>query len=205
MSERDIPKSTAPKSASAAPAPPDAPESQPASKSDDPTSVAPASPLPVRSTAERARDLVATVVEQEGYELVDVEFVTEHGRAILRMFVDTVPPGDEQHGITVDDCSHLSRIISDLLDVEDAPGGQYNLEVSSPGLFRPLTKPAHYERVVGQRIRVKTYRKLEDRRVFTGTLVEINAETIVVEVDGQRFELSLADVAKANLQPELNF
>ena len=158
-----------------------------------------------KSTAERARDLVAAVVDQEGYELVDVEFVTEHGRPILRMYVDTVPPGDEDRGVTVDDCSHLSRIISDLLDVEDAIGGNYNLEISSPGLFRPLTKPVHFERVVGQRVRVKTYEKRDNRRVFTGTLVASNAGVIVVEVDGQPFELSLADVAKANLEPELNF
>ena len=156
-------------------------------------------------TAERARALVNAVVEREGYELVDVEFVTEHGRAILRMYVDTVPPGDEHHGVTVDDCSHLSRIISDVLDVEDAVGGNYNLEVSSPGLFRPLTKPAHFERVIGQRIRVKTYQKIEERRVFTGNLVEQRDGAVVVEVDGHRYTISLADIAKANLEPELNF
>ena len=158
-----------------------------------------------KTTAERAQALVAGVVEQEGYELIDVEFVTERGRAILRMYVDTVPPGDEQHGVTVDDCSHLSRIISDVLDVEDAVTGNYNLEVSSPGLFRPLTKSAHFERVIGQRVRVKTYQKIEDRRVFTGELVELREGTLVVDVDGRAFELSLTDVAKANLEPDLNF
>ena len=175
---------------------------------------------PVGSTAERVRALASPVVEQEGYELIDVEFVTERGRAILRMYVDTVPPGDEHRGITVDDCSHISRIVSDLLDVEDddeaAPraaliGGNYNLEVSSPGLFRPLTKAAHFERVVGERIKVKTYQKIEERRVFTGVLVEFNGAngaqngTLVVDVDGRQYSLPLADVAKANLEPELNF
>lgn len=158
-----------------------------------------------KTTAERAHELVTGVVEQEGYELIDVEFVTERGRAILRMYVDTVPPGDETHGVTVDDCSHLSRIISDVLDVEDAVNGNYHLEVSSPGLFRPLTKPAHFERVIGQRVRVKTYQKIEDRRVFTGELVELREGTLIVNVDGRAFELALADVAKANLEPDLNF
>ena len=156
-------------------------------------------------TAERARTLVNAVVEREGYELIDVEFVTEQGRAILRMYVDTVPPGDEHRGVTVDDCSRLSRIISDVLDVEDAVSGNYNLEVSSPGLFRPLTKPVHFERVTGQRIKVKTYQKIEDRRVFTGKLIGLDAGTLTVEVDGQRYALALEDVAKANLEPELNF
>lgn len=158
-----------------------------------------------RSTAEQAKVLVTPLVEREGYELVDVEFVTERGRAILRMYVDTVPPGDESRGITVDDCSHLSRIISDLLDVEDAIAGNYNLEVSSPGLFRPLTKPEHFARVVGQRVRVKTFQKIDDRRVFIGVLVQASEDRVVVDVDGQPFEVSLADVAKANLEPELSF
>ncbi|MEL7369413.1 MAG: ribosome maturation factor RimP [Myxococcota bacterium] len=158
-----------------------------------------------KSTAERAQALVTGVVEQEGYELVDVEFVSERGRAILRMYVDTVPPGDEHRGITVDDCSHLSRIVSDVLDVDDSIGGRYHLEVSSPGLFRPLTKPAHFERVIGQRIKVKTYAKIENRRVFTGTLKQFADGKLAIEIDGQPFDLSLSDVAKANLEPELNF
>ena len=167
-----------------------------------------------KSIADRVRALVTPVVEREGYELVDVEFVVERGRPILRMYVDTVPPGDESRGVTVDDCSHVSRIVSDLLDVEEetAPiggiggiGGKYNLEVSSPGLFRPLTKPAHFDRVIGQRVRVKTYDKIDERRVFTGTLVGHQDGRVVVDVDGQQYELSLVDVAKANLEPELNF
>ena len=158
-----------------------------------------------KSTADKTRELVTTVVDREGYELVDVEFVTERGRAILRMYIDTVPPGDENRGITVDDCSHLSRIISDVLDVEDAVAGNYNLEISSPGLFRPLTKPAHFDRVVGQRVKVKTYQKIEDRRMFTGQLVAHRDGLLVVDVDGRQYELSIKDVAKANLEPELNF
>ncbi|MEM7679233.1 MAG: ribosome maturation factor RimP [Myxococcota bacterium] len=158
-----------------------------------------------KSTAERAQALVTGVVEREGYELVDVEFISERGRAILRMYVDTIPPGDEQRGITVDDCSHLSRIISDVLDVEETIGGRYHLEVSSPGLFRPLTKPAHFERVVGQRIKIKTYAKIENRRVFTGTLTQFAEGHLAIEVDGQPFSLALSDIAKANLEPELSF
>ncbi len=158
------------------------------------------------TTAERAKALVNAVVEREGYELVDVEFVTEMGRAILRMYVDTVPPGDEHHGVTVDDCSHLSRVISDVLDVEDAVSGQYNLEISSPGLFRPLTKTPHFERVIGQRVKVKTYQKIDGRRVFTGELIGISDDGVLtVEVDGHRYTMPVADVAKANLEPELKF
>lgn len=155
--------------------------------------------------ADRVRDLVERFVEREGYELIDVEFITERGRPILRMYIDTIPPGTAERGVTVEDCTHVSRVVGDMLDVEDAVPGEYHLEVSSPGLYRPLTKPVHFDRAVGARIKVKTYEKLNDRRVFTGVLVKHESGRLVVDVDGQPQDLELSQVAKANLEPLLDF
>lgn len=153
---------------------------------------------------ERVKAIVERVIEREGYELLQVEHVTERGRAILRLYIDTTPPG-RGGGVTVEDCSHVSRIVGDLLDVEEAVRGEYHLEVSSPGLFRPLTKPAHFERALGERIQVRTYSKIGDRRVFTGILRKHEEGTLIVEVDGTAHQIALQDVAKANLQPALDF
>ena len=152
-----------------------------------------------KKTVERVKSLVEPVVEREGYELVDVELGTDHGRSILRMYID------QPQGVNVDDCSHVSRIVGDLLDVEDVVEGAFNLEVSSPGLFRPLTKPAHFDRAIGARVKVKTFEKHEDRRVFTGVLRAHEEGHLLMEVDGREYRLSLKDVAKANLEPALEF
>ena len=148
--------------------------------------------------------LADPVVAAEGYELVDVELVPGRGDAILRITIDTIPPGTKERGVGIDDCTRGSRVVSDLLDVEEAMPGAYRLEVSSPGLFRPLTKPQHFDNVLGDSIKVKTYEKRENRRVFTGTLTRRDGEEIVVEVDGTEYALPLEAVAKANLEPNLD-
>lgn len=150
-------------------------------------------------------DLVEPLVAAEGYELVDAEYVMARGRPILRLYIDTVPPGTPERGVTVDDCQHVSRLVSDVLDVEDVVPGEYNLEVSSPGLFRPLTKPEHYARAVGERIKVKTYEKIEGRKTFTGRLQAREDEHVVVTVDdGTTFRVPVPAIAKANLEPQFD-
>jgi len=158
-----------------------------------------------RTIEDRVRALIDGVVSREGYEVVDLDFVTERGRPILRLFIDTVPPSTPERGVGVEDCTHVSRVVGDILDVEDAVPGEYNLEVSSPGLFRPLTKPEHYDRVIGERVKVKTFDKHHERRVFVGTLTQHGEGKITVEVDGEPFELALDGVAKANLEPLFDF
>lgn len=158
-----------------------------------------------RAIEDRVRTVIDGVVSSEGYELVDLDFVTERGRPILRLFIDTVPPSTPERGVGVEDCTHVSRVVGDILDVEDVVPGEYNLEVSSPGMFRPLTKPEHYDRVIGERVKVKTFDKHYDRRVFVGTLEAHADGKITVEVDGQAFELAIAEVAKANLEPLFDF
>ncbi|MBI2375620.1 MAG: ribosome maturation factor RimP [Deltaproteobacteria bacterium] len=147
------------------------------------------------------RSLVESVVTREGYELVDVELLAERGHGVVRIYIDTIPPGTKERGVTVDACQSVSRAISDLLDAEDAVQGAYTLEVSSPGLYRPLTKPAHFDRSVGERIKVKTYEKIDERKVFTGVLLRRDGGKIAIDVDGHELELELGAVARANLEP----
>jgi ribosome maturation factor RimP len=156
-----------------------------------------------KRVVERVRTLADPVIEREGYELIDVELGTDHGRTILRLYIDA--KSERSQGVTVEDCSHVSRIVGDLLDVEEVMDGAFNLEVSSPGLFRPLTKPAHFVRAVGERVKVKTFRKLDERRVFTGVLRGIEDGHLLMDVEGREYRLRLEDVAKANLEPALEF
>jgi ribosome maturation factor RimP len=153
---------------------------------------------------DRIQALVEPVAAREGYELIDTEISVERGRTTIRLFIDTVPPGTEEKGVTVDDCAHISRITGDLLEVEDVMGGDYHLEVSSPGLFRPLTKAAHYDRAIGARVKIKTFEKKDNRRVYTGILKAHAEGQLTVEVDGAEFLIPLDDVAKANLEPLLD-
>jgi ribosome maturation factor RimP len=156
-----------------------------------------------RDQAERIRGLCEGVIAREGYELVDVQMVSERGRAILRMFIDSVSDSTSELGVGVDDCARVSRMVGDILEVDEALSDTYTLEVSSPGLFRPLTKPEHFDRVVGERIKVKTFAKHEGRKVFTGILTGLREGMVSVEVDGAVFSVPLDGVSKANLEPLL--
>jgi len=129
-----------------------------------------------------------------GMELVEVEFRRESGGWVLRLYID------RDGGVSVEDCAQVSREVSVFLDVEDMIDHAYNLEVSSPGLERPLRKAEDFARFAGRRVRVKMAAPLEGRRVFTGTLRGMEAEDVVVELDeGVRVRLPRRDVARARL------
>jgi ribosome maturation factor RimP len=155
----------------------------------------------IKQTVEaRAQELLEPIVAGEGLELLEVEFVREREGWVLRLFIDK--PGGR---VGLDECSQVSRAVDTVLDVEDIVPHEYNLEVSSPGLNRPLKKPAHYERVKGQKIKVKTFGPIGEppRKNFTGTLTEVAADAISVDVEGAgNFRISFKDIAKANLEFE---
>jgi ribosome maturation factor RimP len=147
-------------------------------------------------------DQISTVVERvvQGldYELVDVEFKNEAGW-VLRVFIDG--PG----GIGVDDCARVSHQLSATLDVEDLIQQHYSLEVSSPGLNRPLKKEADFRRFVGQKAKIRTKHPVGDnRRNFSGTLIGVENGTVRIDVGDQICEVPVADVEKANLVYEFN-
>jgi ribosome maturation factor RimP len=155
--------------------------------------------LLLRQKTEKAVfELCEPVTESYGLELVQVQYRREDHGWVLRILVDR--PG----GVSVDECGSLSREVSDLLDVEDFIDTSYNLEVSSPGLDRPLTKPEDFERFAGQEITVKTASPVDGRRNFKGILEGIQDEVVMIESDGKKYELNWSLVLKANLVPNFN-
>ncbi|HEX5751933.1 MAG TPA: ribosome maturation factor RimP [Archangium sp.] len=155
----------------------------------------------IKQTVEaRAQELLEPIVAGEGLELLEVEFLREREGWILRLFIDK--PGGR---VGLDECSQVSRAVDTVLDVEDIVPHEYSLEVSSPGVNRPLKKPAHFERVKGQKVKVKTFGPIGEppRKNFTGTLTEVAADAIAVDVEGAgSFRISFKDIAKANLEFE---
>lgn len=143
----------------------------------------------------RLAEMLTPAVEALGFELVGIEFVRAGKHSILRIYID------HENGVNVDDCADVSYQVSAVLDVEDPISTEYHLEVSSPGLDRPLFKQAHYQSVVGQVVQVKLAVPLNNRRNFKGTLVACDEGTITVNVDGQEYNLTIADIDKANVVP----
>jgi len=133
-----------------------------------------------------------------GYELVAVE-LSGGESSIVRVYIDT------PNGVTVEDCAKASRQFSAILDVEDPISNRYTLEVSSPGMDRPLAKPLHFKAVVGQDVKIKMASLINGRRRFTGELVEATEEYAVVEVDGEQTELPYSEMDRARLVPVYNF
>lgn len=148
-------------------------------------------------TRDELTALLEPSIEQLGYELADLEMKVGGNDGLVRVFID----GPD--GVDLEDCEKVSRQVSALLDVEDPLPGQYVLEVSSPGLDRRLTKPAHYQRFMGEDVRVKLRFPLDGRRNFRGALRAADAEKIEVEVDGESHSLPLATIESARLVPTM--
>jgi ribosome maturation factor RimP len=149
--------------------------------------------LKTQSIVKQVESLIEPILEQMGYELVDVEYVSSFGRWVLRLFVD------KEGGVTVGDCARISEELGDLIDVKEFIRHPYNLEVSSPGLDRPLRREKDLFRALGKRVKVRMAVPLEGRRNFTGILLRHGDGILHLEVDGREVALSWAGVAKANL------
>jgi ribosome maturation factor RimP len=147
-------------------------------------------------TGDELAKLLEPTIERLGYELSDLEVKLGGRGGVVRIFID------RQDGISLDDCESVSQAVSALLDVEDPLPGQYNLEVSSPGLDRKLTKVEHFQRFAGETVKVQMRFPIEGRKRFRGTLVSSNDENIVVEVDGEPHSLPMATIDTARLVPE---
>ena len=147
-------------------------------------------------TGDELARLLEPTVERLGYELADLEVRLGSKGGLVRIFID------KPEGIDLDDCEKVSLAVSALLDVEDPVPGNYNLEVSSPGLDRKLTKVEHFQRFEGETVKVQMRFPIEGRRRFRGTLVSSDDENIVVEVDGESHSLPLKTIDTARLVPE---
>ena len=146
-------------------------------------------------TRDELANLLEPTVERLGYELVDLEARVGGKGGVVRLYID------KPDGIDLDDCEKVSLAVSALLDIEDPVPGNYNLEVSSPGLDRKLTKVEHFQRFTGETVKVQMRFPIEGRRRFRGTLVSSDEESIVVEVDGESFSLPLKTIDTARLVP----
>lgn len=154
--------------------------------------------MKIEGLEERIRALAEPVLGSFGIELVDVVYTTEHGRRVLRVFIDK--PG----GITLDDCSEASRELGTVLDVEDPIPQSYMLEVSSPGLDRPLKREDDFRRFLGRKAKIKSKEALEGRRNFTATIDSVEAGKVhVTDFDGKKFEIAISNIDRAKLEIEI--
>jgi len=153
----------------------------------------------LKTTIDKAKELLEPLLEAEGYELVDIEYKQEFGHWVLRLFID------KPDGVHLEDCVQLTSVVGPFLDVEDIIPQEYNLEVSSPGLNRPLTKPQHFVQVLGQKIRLKAKRPLSQppRRVLKGRLVDVSESGVELDIEvAGKIWIAFSEIAKANLEYE---
>ena len=143
--------------------------------------------------------LITPVLEAEGFELVLAEHAAR--AKVLRLYVD------HANGVTIDDCAKVSHLVGDLLDAQglsDGVAGTYNLEVSSPGLDRPLVKPTDFTRYCGRDIRLQSRMPVDGRKKFRGQLVNADEAGLVLSVDGKEWRFAYDDVERARLVPDFD-
>ncbi|GAB6117766.1 ribosome maturation factor RimP [Thermoanaerobacter brockii subsp. lactiethylicus] len=136
-----------------------------------------------------AKDLVMPILEKNNFELVDVEYKKEGSHWYLRVYID------KEGGITLDDCQLVSEYLSDRLDEVDPIEHSYILEVSSPGLDRPLKKPRDFERNIGKEIEISLYSPIDKRKKFEGELIEFTGDKIIILYNGERKEFDMKNVS----------
>ena len=141
----------------------------------------------------KVTDLVEPILDEMGFELVDVEYLSHYGKWVLRLYID------KEAGVTIDDCVRVSREIGDLIDVKEAVTHEYTLEVSSPGIDRPLRKEKDFHGAVGKKVKIKMRKPIGTRRNFVGYLKRFQDEKLHVEVDNEMVLLSLKDIEKSHL------
>lgn len=152
----------------------------------------------MKEVAMTVQERIGSLVSAMGYEFVGSEWTQQDRNKILRIYIDT------EQGVTVSDCTQVSRQISAMLDVDEPLQGKYMLEVSSPGLDRPLFEIAQYEKQVGKRIKLRLRTPLQSRRSWTGTLLRIEGEQIYLLVDAAEIVIPFSTIEKANVVADIH-
>ena len=132
------------------------------------------------SIEQKAEELIMPIIDENGFELVDLEYVKEGQDMYLRAYID------KEGGITIDDCETVSRAFSDALDAADIIDDAYILEVSSPGLGRPLKKEKDFRRSVGKDIEIRTYKSIDGEKEFIGTLKSYDADSVTIALEDEQ-------------------
>lgn len=153
----------------------------------------------MRRRQEHLQSVLEPAVRALGYELVGIEYSPRGEGGLLRMYIDS------PDGVSIDDCERVSHHVSGVLDVEDPIRGSYTLEVSSPGVDRPLFTPEHFERFAGERVRIRLHVLVEGRRSITGILKGFSDGYVIVDEEGAERRLPLEAISRARLVPELDF
>jgi len=147
-------------------------------------------------SSKQLTELLQPLVEDLGYEFVGLEYTGQGKNAVLRIYID------HADGIGLGDCSQVSHEVAALLDVEDPIAGHYNLEISSPGLDRPLFTPEQYQRFAGEQVKLNLFAPEQGRRKFSGRILEVQGETLKLEQDGVEYALNFNNIASARLVPD---
>jgi ribosome maturation factor RimP len=140
--------------------------------------------------------LLSPTIQEMGYELWGCEYLAQGRHALLRIYID------KSDGVGIDDCQRVSRAVSALLDVEDPIPGNYQLEVSSPGIPRPLLSSWHYQRYIGQGVQIKTFKPVQGKRKWSGIIISASDQSLLLDVDNEHQELLFSNIARANLTDE---
>lgn len=151
--------------------------------------------MDTQAILKKVEDLIGPVICSLGYMLIEREFVMDGGRWVLRLYID------REGGITVGDCERVSNGIGDLLEVEGVIPMNYTLEVSSPGLDRPLRKREDFEKFCGSNIRLRTSHPIEGRSNYKGVLVAMDGDDIVMRIDGAEYRIPFSALLRARLDP----
>ncbi|WP_445675632.1 ribosome maturation factor RimP [Pseudomonas aeruginosa] len=150
------------------------------------------------SKLEQLQALLAPVVEALGYECWGVEFISQGRHSVLRVYID------RPEGILIDDCEAVSRQVSGILDVEDSISGEYTLEVSSPGMDRPLFTLEQFAKHAGEQVKIRLRSPYEGRRNYQGILRGVEEQDVVVLVDDHEYLLPIDSIDKANIIPRFD-
>ncbi len=151
----------------------------------------------IRQASAKVLTLLEPIVEGLGYEFVGAEYLSQGKHSVLRVFIDK-----PDVGIAVEDCEAVSRQVSSMLDVEDPITGVYSLEVSSPGMDRPLFRPGHFEQFVGHEVKLLLSAPLNNRRKMTVLLKKMSDGIVFAELEGEAIEIDFENIEKAHLVPK---
>jgi ribosome maturation factor RimP len=147
----------------------------------------------VNSNVTLVTELIDTTIQALGLDLWGVELLQQGKYSLLRIYIE------REEGVTIEDCEKVSRQVSALMDVEDPIAGEYTLEVSSPGMDRPLFSIEHYSQYVGSEVDLKLRRPLDGRRKFKGQIIKVSGDIVGLSVEGSEYDLEFSDIEKASI------
>ncbi len=147
------------------------------------------------SKLEQLQDILTPVIEALGYECWGIEYTSQGRHSLLRVYID------QENGILIEDCETVSRQLSAVMDVEDPISSEYTLEVSSPGMDRPLFTLAQFSAFVGEQVKIRLRSPVEERRNFQGLIRSVEDQDVVIQVDEYEYLLPIDLIEKANILP----